>query len=145
MFDFVRRPWWSDLCSETPWIGPWIGPRTSSGEPLHGFDYFHLGNQILIKLVCHYNWQGNAQLSPVLTSDASISISIGIRSLCASEDDRNISASIYACVECIFVSIPSHPNTHSTWWTKKIICCFFHLLSLYAVVNAGADYKSDIT
>ena len=33
-------------------------------------------------------------LSPVHTSDASISISIGIRSLCASEDNRNISASI---------------------------------------------------
>ena len=44
-------------------------------------------------------------LSLVLTSHASISTSISIRSLCASEDDRDISISIYACVECIFVSI----------------------------------------
>ena len=34
------------------------------------------------------------QLSPVLTSDASISISTSIRSLCASEDGRDISISI---------------------------------------------------
>ena len=33
-------------------------------------------------------------LSPVLTSNASISIDISIRSLCASEDSRDISISI---------------------------------------------------
>ena len=33
-------------------------------------------------------------LSPVLTSDTSISINISIRSLCASEDSRNMSISI---------------------------------------------------
>ena len=34
------------------------------------------------------------KLSPVLTSDTRISINISIRSLCASEDSRNISISI---------------------------------------------------
>ena len=38
--------------------------------------------------------QAHWKLSPVLTSDASISINISIRSLCASEDSRNISISI---------------------------------------------------
>ena len=33
-------------------------------------------------------------LSPVLTSDTSMSINISIRSLCASEDSRNMSISI---------------------------------------------------
>ena len=61
-------------------------------------------------------------LSPVLTSDASIRISI------------------YACVECIFVSIPSCLNNHSKWRTKRIICCFLHLLLLYA----GADGRKDV-
>ena len=34
-------------------------------------------------------------LSPVLTSDTSISINISIRSFCASEDSRNISLSFF--------------------------------------------------
>ena len=44
-------------------------------------------------------------VKPVFTSNASISINI--RSLCASEDSRDITINIYACIECIFVSIPS--------------------------------------
>ena len=53
---------------------------------------------------------------------------------------RDISISIYACVECIFVSIPSRLNNHSKWRTKRIICCFLTLLLLYA----GADGRKDV-
>ena len=41
---------------------------------------------------CH-NWRHNCKVRPVLTCDASISINISIRNLCASEDSRNISMS----------------------------------------------------
>ena len=40
------------------------------------------------------NSTGGKHVSPVLTSDASISINISIRSLCASEDSRDIGISI---------------------------------------------------
>ena len=40
------------------------------------------------------NSTGGKHVSPVLTSDASISITISIRSLCASEDSRDIGISI---------------------------------------------------
>ena len=55
-------------------------------------------------------------LSPVLTSDASISINISIRSLCASEDSRDISISIsfFLCLCLCLCSVRG--GAHDSTW-----------------------------
>ena len=58
-------------------------------------------NILVTEIKAHYH--AKYYLSPVLTSDTSISISI--RSLCASEDNRDISISIRISKPCVLLML----------------------------------------
>ena len=54
------------------------------------------------ELLCSTGFSNFQALSPVLTSDTSISINISIRSLCTSEDSRDISISFFLMLMLMF-------------------------------------------
>lgn len=60
-------------------------------------------NILVTEIKAHYH--AKYYLSPVLTSDTSISISISIRSLCASEDNRDISINIRISKPCVLLML----------------------------------------
>ena len=55
----------------------------------------------------------NQAIRPVLTCDVRISINISIRSLCASEDSRDISISISFLLTLMVMLMPTCPGHHS--------------------------------